>query len=81
MQDQSDLNSRLSRIEDQLDSLRGTIESINQTLWKKVGDHEARLPVVEDRVNDLRKIGWMIMSAILAQFVTAIWAVIMLKHG
>lgn len=79
MADQFELGARFSKVEEKVDGLTMSINEIKSVLWKKVNDHDSRLPVVEDRVNDLRRMGWLVVSCIVAQFIGAIAAVIMLK--
>lgn len=77
--DQFELGSRFSKVEEKVDALTKTVDDLRRNLGDKVADHDKRLPVVEDRVNDLRKMSWLVISCIVAQFIGAIAAVIMLK--
>lgn len=71
----------LARINEKLDGLKATVDEMRAGLWKRVEDHSTRLPVIEDRVNDLRRVGWYIISAILGLCISAVWAAVSLKHG
>lgn len=72
MQDREEL----ARINEKLDGLKSTVEEMKSGLWKRVEDHSKRLPVIEDRVSDLRRLWWYIISAILGLCVSAVWAAV-----
>lgn len=76
-----DRDSELARINAKLDGLKETVDEMRAGLWKRVEDHSTRLPVLEDRVNDLRRVSWYITSAILGLFLSAVWAAIAMRHG
>lgn len=76
-----DFRERIISLEGKIDSLQDKVDGLHNAIWNRVEDYGKRLPVLEDRVSDLRRVGWLIMSTLLVQFVVAIWAVLVMKRG
>lgn len=74
MPDQFELGARFSKVEEKVDTLTKMVDEMKSAIWKKVEDHNSRLPVLEDRVNDLRRFGWFVVATVVAQLIISLWA-------
>lgn len=86
--DKREIAGRLTGVETQLVlvnasvvGLQKTVDEMRSELWKKVDAHESKLPTLESQVNDLRRLSWMIITTIFGCIITAVFAIIGMKHG